>query len=372
MKRKEDKRGLLKKRRMTVQRKFILTLVLIFLIIYGIFNIPLPYYIYMPGSAERIKPMMEVKKGYPEEKGAFYLTTVLMSNTNVVNYVLALLDPNKELQTKKSVLRGQSQAEYSKRQVTVMQASQSNAMVAAYKKAGVPFHIESQAVLIHQLTPGFPAEKKLKIGDSIMRIDDKPVKSAAQLKDALKDKKAGDSVKVTYKREAGQEPQTIDVQLAELPADPKTGEKKAGLGVALVDLQAVKADEQDKQINMHVSDIGGPSAGLMFSLEMYNQLVPEDITKGYRIAGTGEIDPEGRVGVIGGIQHKIVAADEVGAEIFFAPKDYTANDGSKVPNYTTAVQKAKEIGSKMKIVEVATMDDALQYLASLPPKEEPK
>ncbi len=59
----------------------------------------------------------------------------------------------------------------------------------------------------------------------------------------------------------------------------------------------------------------------MFSLEIYNQLMEEDLTKGYKIAGTGTIDSEGTVGPIGGIDQKIVAADKAGAEIFFAPNE---------------------------------------------------
>jgi PDZ domain-containing protein len=106
----------------------------------------------------------------------------------------------------------------------------------------------------------------------------------------------------------------------------------------------------------------------MFSLEMYAQLTGTDVTKGYRIAGTGTITPQGEVGVIGGIQHKIVAADREHADIFFAPKDWKGPKGTSIPNYTDAANEAKKIGSKMKVVPVATMDDALQYLAGLTPK----
>ena len=106
----------------------------------------------------------------------------------------------------------------------------------------------------------------------------------------------------------------------------------------------------------------------MFSLEIYNQLVAEDITKGYRIAGTGTIESDGTVGPIGGIQHKIIAADREKADYFFAPKDVTYKDGTKVENYSAAVERANQIKTKMKIVEIGTMEDALKFLAALPPK----
>src|SRR5699024_11578609 len=74
-------------------------------------------------------------------------------------------------------------------------------------------------------------------------------------------------------------------------------------------------------VNIKSGDIGGPSAGLMFSLEIYNQLTEKDITKGYNIAGTGAIDSDGNVERIGSIDKKVVAADEEGVEIFFAPNE---------------------------------------------------
>ena len=99
----------------------------------------------------------------------------------------------------------------------------------------------------------------------------------------------------------------------------------------------------------------------MFSLEIYNQLVKEDMTKGYTIAGTGTIDEEGHVGAIGGIDQKIVAASESGADIFFAPNE----NGAVGSNYEVALATAEDIGTSMKVVPVDTMEDALNYLKSL-------
>jgi len=103
---------------------------------------------------------------------------------------------------------------------------------------------------------------------------------------------------------------------------------------------------------------------LMMSLEIYNQLVDEDITKGYKIAGTGTIDPSGKVGRIGGIEQKIVAAHKSGADIFFAPNE----NGEKNSNYQMALKTAEDIKTKMVIVPVDTFEDALKYLDSLEPK----
>ena len=124
---------------------------------------------------------------------------------------------------------------------------------------------------------------------------------------------------------------------------------------------------------MHTSNIGGPSAGLMFTLEIMNRLIDEDLAKGYNIAGTGEMLEDGTVGRIGGADFKVIAASREGVEIFFAPDDefrkkcYDKNPGLQT-NYEEAVEMAKKIGTKMKIVPVKTIDDALDYLDKLEPK----
>lgn len=96
----------------------------------------------------------------------------------------------------------------------------------------------------------------------------------------------------------------------------------------------------------------------MFTMEIYNRLTFGDLTKGHRVAGTGTINAEGVVGAIGGVKHKIVAADREGAEIFFVP----------VKNYDEAKAKADKIGTSMKLVPVSTLDEALKYMEELPVK----
>ncbi len=115
---------------------------------------------------------------------------------------------------------------------------------------------------------------------------------------------------------------------------------------------------------------GTPSAGLMFTLQTYEQLSHKDLRKGHEIAGTGTMNSQGIVGRIGGIDKKVVTASENGAEIFFAPDDEITSEMKKVEpkiksNYQEAQEAAKKIGTKMKIVPVKTVQDALNYLEKL-------
>ena len=113
-----------------------------------------------------------------------------------------------------------------------------------------------------------------------------------------------------------------------------------------------------KKVKFDAEGFGGPSAGLMFTLEIYEQLTKENIRHGQKIAGTGTMDELGNVGQIGGIDKKIVSANEAGVEIFFVPKDLSKEDD----NEKIAKNVAKKIQSKMKIVPVATFEEALSYL----------
>jgi PDZ domain-containing protein len=340
-------------------------LVLVYLLVF----LPLPYFIYKPGTAEEIRPMVHVKSGAGDEAGTFMLTTVRVTDTNVVNYFYALL-AHQQLVPKKAVFRnGESEDEYTRRQDYIMLDSQSNAMQAAYKKAGIPYHLQNEGVMVLQVLDNMPAAQALQPGDYLLQLDGKPMATKDDVLGELKGKKEGDTVRVTYKR--GNRTATVPLTLALLPVQPGEAQKaQPGLGIVPADVHSVKADDPDKQVSIQAGEIGGPSAGLMFSLEIYNQLTPDDLTKGYRIAGTGTIDPDGNVGVIGGIQHKIVAADREKADIFFAPKDYypAPGEGSPVLNTTDARAEARKIHSAMKIVSVGTMDDAIRYLRSLPPK----
>src|SRR5690625_3309503 len=99
----------------------------------------------------------------------------------------------------------------------------------------------------------------------------------------------------------------------------------------------------------------------MFSLEIYDQLTKQDLTHGYEIGGTGEVDYNGNVIRIGGIDKKVIAADKEGCDIFFAPNE----GGAKDSNYSVAKNTAEEIGTDMKIVPVDTFKDAFEYLQGL-------
>jgi PDZ domain-containing protein len=315
-----------------------------------------------------------VKQADLEERGAFMLTTVRVSDASIASYLFALLDAHKDIYQKSAVFKnGESEQEYSKRQQYVMQSSQSEAVQAAYKKLGIPYRIQNDKVLVLRTLPEYPAAKELIAGDELVKINDVAIKKSTELNEFLKTKQPGNGVVLTYKR--NNEEKIANLTLAKLPAekDDKGNEiapERAGLGFVPADMQSVQPELEDKQVTIKSGEIGGPSAGLMFTLEIMNQLSPGDLSKGYRIAGTGTISSDGKVGPIGGIEHKIIAAHKAGAEIFLAPADDTTTPASP-RNYSDAAARAKEIGTAMRIIPVGTLEDALKAIDGLPPKSAP-
>jgi PDZ domain-containing protein len=186
-------------------------------------------------------------------------------------------------------------------------------------------------------------------------VDGKEFPSSETFIEYVSKKQAGDLVTFTYLR--NKKTNEVSLPLKTFKED----NTKIGIGISLVDDKEIIVKPK---VNVKTDEIGGPSAGLMFSLEIYNQLIKEDLTRGYQIAGTGTIDEEGNVGPIGGIEQKIVAADKAGAEIFLAPNE----KGAKDSNYLVAVKTAKDIHTKMKIIPVDTFDEAVQYLEKLQDK----
>ncbi|MFD2371239.1 SepM family pheromone-processing serine protease [Brevibacillus sp. GCM10020057] len=320
------------------------------------FFVPTNYYITRPGSAIELAPMIEVEGGKKDETGSFMLTTVRMGEANLAWYVYAKVSPDAELMEKELVVsQGESNEDFVRREQAVMDNSQKLAEAVAFRLAGYDVKVEKQGVWVMGTIDGFPAKKELKIGDVITSVDGVPTPETKDLLQLLSTKKAGDTVSLTYLRD-GQEAKTV-LTLVPLPES-----KSVGIGVRPDDKQNIVIP---KKVNIASQGIGGPSAGLMMTLEIYDQLKTDtDLTKGYKIAGTGTISLDGTVGRIGGISHKVVAADKAGADIFFAPQDTPGADS----NYEEALATAKRIGTKMRVVPVKNVKDAIAYLNEQPKK----
>ncbi|MEW9108813.1 MAG: SepM family pheromone-processing serine protease [Cytobacillus gottheilii] len=314
----------------------------------------LPYYVSKPGMAKELEPIIEVENGY-EEEGSFMLTTVRMGKANIYAYLIAKMSKYQELHPVEDIrAEDETDEEYNVRQLYLMDSSKLSAIEVAYKKASLPVEFNYRGVYVLNVLPDMPADGILEPADRIYAVDGTEFESSQQFIDLVASKEEGDEIMLTYERNGRTEDAALTVDLL-----PQT--KKPGVGISLVDDKEIKVEPK---VTVDSSDIGGPSAGFMFSLEIYNQLVEEDLTRGYEIAGTGTMSSDGTIGRIGGIEQKVVAADKAGAEIFFAPNENNAENS----NYIEASAAADDIDTKMKIVPVDTFDDAIEYLMALEEK----
>lgn len=322
------------------------------IVTYFLSSYKLPFYIQKPGGADALNPIVEVADGY-ESEGDMHLVTVSGMQATPLFYALAKIAPYNDIMPIEDVFPdGISQEEYMEAQLQVMETSQEAATVVAYTAAGADIEIEYKGVYVVSVLKDRPADGILQSGDRIIAVDGNEIKEAEDLINYIQTREAKDIVTVEFIRGDKTNTDTIELDVID------EADGKIGIGITLVTDREVTVHPE---VEFSSGKIGGPSAGLMFSLEIYDQLTEEDLTRGYHIAGTGEIDYEGNVHRIGGIDKKIVAADKEGIDIFFAPNE----NGKEGSNYEIAVKTAEAIGSDMKIVPVDTFDDALNFLKSL-------
>ncbi|MEY8444781.1 SepM family pheromone-processing serine protease [Enterococcus ratti] len=339
--------------------KIILVLFLGIFII-GFVVVPLPYYVEAPGATINLKELITVNGKKDQESGSFSLTSVGVRQATGYLAVKAKLSPFEDLISAEELTGGATNEEYNQIQRYYMESSQNAAIEQALKLAGLPYKMEFKGVYVMSIEKNSSFYGKLAVGDTVTRINGQTFKSAEDFMKYVKSKKVGEKVTITYLH-AGKEKEASG-KLIELLTD-----KKAGIGITLTDHTAIQTKTN---VSINSGSIGGPSAGLMFTLEIYEQVTGKNLRHGKEIAGTGTITSEGEVGRIGGIDKKVASADQAGVEIFFAPDDPISVEVKKEypeiqSNYEEAKAAAKKLNTTMKIVPVKTVQDALNYLEKM-------
>ena len=326
---------------------------------------PMDSYISKPGGAYELSPFVQVEGGDKNDKGKMSLLTISLSKATPLTYLYAKIADNRKIYKAKQIRNpNENEKEYNIRQLKLMSDSQFNAISVAYNRANKTYHIINNGIFIFNVLKDSAADGILEPGDKIIALDDLKDLTEEKLKTYLSGKGEGDLIHLKIER--NKETLNKEVTLKKVSGVLD----KPGIGISYTEDKKV---ETTPVVHMNSEDIGGPSAGLMFTLEILNQLLPEDISKGYNIAGTGEMKPDGTVGRIGGIELKVIAADRKGIEIMFAPNDeidpaILANNPGLTSIYEEVLKSAKKIGTIMNIVPVITVDDALAYLDKLEPK----
>ncbi|MFC4303056.1 PDZ domain-containing protein [Cohnella boryungensis] len=335
-------------------RTTILIFVLTLLFVYAFLK-PWPYMIYKPGTAEPVHPRVETGHKL-DEKGALLFTTVsTQSNPNIIDIIYAKLNKHMEIKSEEVATGGATNLSAYRNLLSWMRdSSEANALLAAYTAMDKTIDVQPQGVIVKALLPDSKARASgLQEGDIITRVDEQETLTSKALSEYLTSKKPGDQVTVSGTR--GEEKFETKIPLISMAPDNRTG-------IGFQNETVLKVTPPDP-VKFDFADTGGPSAGLMMTLEIIAQLTGEDLTRGYRIAGTGTISGDGTVGLIGGINYKLLAADREKADYFLVP--YSEQNDS---NWTLAEQTVEKFNLKPKLVKVSTLQEAVDFLKQLTPK----
>lgn len=338
---------------------------LFFIVLMGLSFYRMDYYITKPGGTYNVGEFLAIQNGDEDDEGSFYMTTVAMGQATPITYAMATVTDYYDIVQLKDVRQEEEDdEEYTVRQLKYMTDSQFNATYVAFNRAGLDYQVTYKGLYVLNVLANGAADGQLRPGDEIVEVDQQRIDNLETFRTLITAKTKGDTIHLVVKRDGKLIDQTLEIK--EIPGS----QGRYGIGITYSESKSIKTDPK---VTVKTEDIGGPSAGLMFTLELLNQLMDEDLTKGYEIAGTGEMLEDGTVGRIGGIEKKVVSADKQGIDIFFAPDDEITeamleHNPNITSNYELALQTAKEINTDMKIIPVKTIDEALDYLQQLQPK----
>lgn len=282
--------------------------------------LPVPYVTYEPGltvdvlAEEEGRERIQVR-GAPTYRtgGELRMTTVYVtqpeSRVNLFAAMDAWIDREQAVYPYDAVYDEDQTAEDAERQSSVQMISSKDAATAAALRE-LDYAV-TPVVEVLDVTDGLPAEGRLRVGDVIEAVDGEEVRSASQVARLVRAAGAGAPVEFRVRRDG--DVRGVTVTPRKTPDGPLVG---------IVPGQGYRFPIE---VDVEISDtIGGPSAGLVFALAIYDTLTPGSLTGGAVVAGTGTVDAQGRVGPIGGIQQKIAASRDAGAALFLVPPDNCA------------------------------------------------
>jgi PDZ domain-containing protein len=318
---------------------------------------PVPYYSIGPGDARSVNDRIEVSGAtiYPPDGDSMFVT-VGVNKLTALGAALGWLDPNADVVEQRRILGDRTPEESREENLQLMSYSKDFATYVALTHLGFPVDITGGGVVIDSLcmqpaadgqscAEESPASAVLDPKDLITRIGTTDIHLPDDIAPALEGRSPGDVVPVTFER--GDDPaQTADVTLT-----------AADDGRTILGIVPNPSPPTDISFSFPIDvqidsgQVGGPSAGLAFTLALLDELTPGDLNGGATVAATGTIDTSGNVGEIGGIRQKVVAVKRSGATLFLVPKSLES------------IAAAEAAGSSLEVRGVETIDDALAVLA---------
>lgn len=313
---------------------------------------PAPYVVFMPGSAREVEPLITIEANgsadlpeLDEVDNDLLFVTVSARYPSGIETLWRLLGDANNVVPSELILGTQTEEQNRSFNLQLMTDSKDKATKVALERAGFPVQVEPSGAVVTNLDPDLPVGAVLRPGDTIVGADGASVKTTDDLVAAIAEHGPGDEMDLTIERLGGGEAVDVKVELAKNPTKPG----KAQLGVSLENRPSY---EFPITVSIDSGDVGGPSAGLAFTLAILDRLTQGNLTGDAQVAVTGTINLDASVGPVGGVVQKTEAAVSAGATMFLVPPD----------EFADATEAAR---GRLEVRQVSTLDEALAELEAL-------
>jgi len=307
--------------------------------------LPSDTYIFLPDRARPVDPLITVQGGHQQrDGGGIYLVDIFVRKATLIERLFPGIHEGARLVPASAVLpKGVSEKARQKADQREMTRSQQVAAAVALRAAGYNVVARPTGVLVEQVSSDVPAAGMLQPTDVVTAADAQSVRTPSELMRVVGAHHPGDTVRLTVRR--GADLKHIVVRTIADPSHPG----HALIGVFVDQAAYIKLPIK---VQINAGAIGGPSAGLAFALDVLEEL-GRNVDHGRRIAATGQLELDGTVTPIGGVEQKTIGVRRSGIDLFIVP----AGDNAAV---------ARRYAHGVRIVPVHSFRQALHVLATLP------
>lgn len=331
-------------------------------LVLALFLVQLPYFVIQPGSVTASEQRIEIEGATAyDNDGKVMFVTVFVNRATPALMIRSWLDESVEVRTPEEMFPNSSEAESRRENVIMMADSKLIAKKVALDYLDIPAEFVGHGALVAGLVESSPSEGILAPGDVIVEVDDDPVSMPGDIGDALDDNTPGETIEIVVEPAVGPSgPETASGRSARgkrrrvevaLGSDPKNASRPVlGIYVEPYDLSL----DSGVEIEVDSGDVGGPSAGLAWTLGIIDRLTPGSLTSGRRVAVTGEIRPDGTVGAVGGTPQKVAAVKRAGIDVFLYPAATSPAEKAEIERIA---------GDDMRVYAVSDVHEAVEVLA---------
>lgn len=302
-------------------------------------------YIFLPDEAHPVAPLVSVAGERPsQDGGGIYFVDVLVRKASLFERLFPGIRDGSTLVPGRLVNPpGVSERERRRQDRRLMSRSQEIAAAVALRELGYKVAARPDGALVTAVASDAPAAGRLRPGDVVVRVDGSAVRTPSDLRRLIGRRRPGETVRLTVRGVDGLREVTLET--AHAPDEPD----RAVIGVFVDPAARI---ELPIPVRIDLGDVGGPSAGLAFALDVMEEL-GRDVDRGYRVAATGELSLDGQVGPVGGVKQKTIGAKRSKVDVLVVPAGENARE-------------ARRYAGDLRVVPVRSFRQALRALATLP------